>query len=138
MGNYSFLAIISFLSCTTSLLSDWLQEGKVINIISGNTFRYQTRSDKKIKIYQIPCTKASLSESLKGKNEIQILKNIIFKKKFTGIIRGKLDNGVILLDVLLIKKRNKKDYYISLRRFLVNNKILQKTYESSECWPEEE
>ncbi|HMW08735.1 MAG TPA: hypothetical protein PLM36_25635 [Leptospiraceae bacterium] len=138
MDNKSNLVLLLFLfSCLSPIFPDWIQKGKVIEVLSGDTFIHYGFQDKKKQKYKLACVEAESPRTKKGKYQKKILTQKIKGKEIEGILRGKLKE-YFLADVFDIEKTKKNGHYTSLAFTLaVHDKVLKKINEYPECWLED-
>lgn len=140
MDYKSCLSLIILLCSPRNILPDWIQQGRVIEVLSGDTIKYFDNSKKKIFKYQLPCVKANSVKSKLGKFQKKSLEKLISGKEISGIIRSHLNEktGITLADIFIVEKKDSKEYYKSISVLLVKNNVLKKTYTYQGCWREDE
>lgn len=138
MDNKSNLVLLLYLFCFLSpIFPDWIQKGKVIEVLSGDTFIHYGYQDKKKQKYKLVCVEAESPRTKKGKYQRKILTRKIKGKEIEGILRGKLKE-YFLADVFDIEKTKENGHYTSLAFTLaVHSKVLKKIKEYPQCWPED-
>lgn len=76
MDYKSCLSLIILLCSPGNILPDWIQQGKVMEVLSGDTIKYFDNSKKKIFKYQLPCVKANSVKSKLGKFQKKSLEKL--------------------------------------------------------------